>query len=118
VLGAASYSCYLIHPIALSAFGQVWSRLLPTNMAGLVSFSMLAVIGCCAAGIVLYVMMEAPLVRLQRLRRKSTSPEPLRLRPALRAVIALTSTWDKRAMIAPNTQRRGPRRSSRHRAEA
>jgi exopolysaccharide production protein ExoZ len=63
-LGDASYSLYLVHGLALSAFAQVWRRLAPDAVvANYAIFTVLAVTLACAAGLVVYELVEKPIAQ-------------------------------------------------------
>lgn len=65
LLGDASYSIYLVHGIALSAAGQVWRRLGLEALPGhLVLFILFAILAGIAAGVVVHLLIERPLLRL------------------------------------------------------
>lgn len=65
LLGDASYSIYLVHGIALSAAGQIWRRLGLEGLPGhLVLFIVFAIIVAVAAGVMVHLIIERPLLRL------------------------------------------------------
>lgn len=61
LLGDASFSLYLSHPIILSAFGQFWRKLDLGDGASMVWFCLIAVAGCIVFALVLYWTIEIPL---------------------------------------------------------
>ncbi|MFC0219985.1 acyltransferase family protein [Pseudochelatococcus lubricantis] len=70
LLASASYSLYLSHPLVLSAFGQLWRRIFPTNSDVLQwAFSLTAVAVCVLVAIVIYRTIERPLVTSRPLAR-------------------------------------------------
>lgn len=61
-LGDASYSIYLVHGIALSAYTQIWRIVLPQGTEqNLMAFTVSAVVACCLASIVVYEVVEKPI---------------------------------------------------------
>jgi exopolysaccharide production protein ExoZ len=71
LLGAASYSIYLSHPFAIAAAG----RLLPKS-AGMWPFAGAAVLASVVLGVIVYEMMERPLLKWLRTRALAPSPIP------------------------------------------
>jgi len=71
LLGNASYSLYLSHTIVLSAVGQLWRRfpldLIPGSLLVFV-FGCTAVASAIGVGVLIYVFIEVPMLRLGRLR--------------------------------------------------
>jgi len=66
VLGASSYSLYLVHPMCLAAMTRGWMTLGLTGEHNLLAFGIVAVVGCCLAGAAVFLLAEAPLQRLLR----------------------------------------------------
>lgn len=65
VLGDASYSLYLSHPIVLSAAGQIWLRLpLGPSLPAFAAFIVLATLLSAVIAVILYRCAERPLLRL------------------------------------------------------
>ena len=71
LLGNASYSLYLSHGLTLSVLGFFWARL-RLGGTGLAAgaFSMVAIIATCVVGALIYRLVEAPLTRMLRPRRR------------------------------------------------
>jgi exopolysaccharide production protein ExoZ len=70
LIGNASYSIYLVHPLALSAVGQLWRKLpLPAQYDhSAVALGLVAVMSSTLIGIVIYLLIEKPLLKLGGLR--------------------------------------------------
>lgn len=70
-LGDASYSLYVSHAFVLSAVSQAWRKLhldaLPGGQAG---FCLVAMLCALATGVIVYEMLEKPLIALFRKRRE------------------------------------------------
>lgn len=67
ILGDASYSIYLSHGIVLAAIARLWTQLAPSgSTAGVVMFGVVATAAATAAGVVLFLAVERPLVRRLR----------------------------------------------------
>jgi peptidoglycan/LPS O-acetylase OafA/YrhL len=65
LLGDASYSIYLLHGAVLSALGQFWREVGWAQIPGkVVLFSLNAVVAAGIAGIVVYLLVERPLLRM------------------------------------------------------
>ncbi len=64
-LGDASYSIYLSHAFVLSALSQGWRKLnLDSLPGGRVGFCVVGIVACAVAGLVVYYLMEKPLINL------------------------------------------------------
>jgi exopolysaccharide production protein ExoZ len=71
LLGNASYSLYLVHPFVLSALSQFWRKAhLDTLPGGLALFALLAVLLCSLLAVLSYRLVELPLARVLRGRRR------------------------------------------------
>jgi exopolysaccharide production protein ExoZ len=68
LLGAASYSLYLTHPIVLSAATRGWQATGWTGAAGLSAYGTATLAVCCIAAIVTWRLIEVPAMRLMRRR--------------------------------------------------
>jgi exopolysaccharide production protein ExoZ len=70
LIGNASYSIYLAHPVALSSVGQLWRKLpLPTQFdRSALALGFVAVMGATLSGIIIYLLIEKPLLKLGGLR--------------------------------------------------
>jgi exopolysaccharide production protein ExoZ len=67
-LGDASYSIYLTHLFTLGALREVWLHFVPERSSVLaMTFMILALIVCAAAGFVAYICIEKPLTARLRL---------------------------------------------------
>ncbi|RYD22095.1 MAG: acyltransferase [Spirochaetia bacterium] len=63
-VGDASYSIYLSHYMVMSAFGQVWRKLMPHFPDDATAFAVVSVTVCLSAGICVFWLVERPLTRL------------------------------------------------------
>jgi peptidoglycan/LPS O-acetylase OafA/YrhL len=67
LIGDASYSIYLSHPMMLSLVAQLWKRLpYGSGEAGLIAFSGMALVLSTVTGMLIHVFIERPLSRLLR----------------------------------------------------
>lgn len=77
LLGNASYSLYLSHTIVLSMIGQLW-RKFPLGLfpGALIVFGCLSIASAIAMGVLIYLYIEVPMLRLGRLQifRVTTPP--------------------------------------------
>jgi exopolysaccharide production protein ExoZ len=79
LLGNASYSVYLSHTIVLSAVGQLWRRLPFDLLPGaLAVFACTAAASAIGAGIIIYLYIEVPMLRIGRLRILKTGLQQVR----------------------------------------
>jgi peptidoglycan/LPS O-acetylase OafA/YrhL len=79
LLGNASYSLYLSHTIVLSAVGQLWQRL-PLDLipGATLVFGCTAAASTIAAGVLIYLFIEVPMLRLGKLRILGSKIRPER----------------------------------------
>jgi peptidoglycan/LPS O-acetylase OafA/YrhL len=64
LLGDASYSLYLVHPLVLSGLGLVWLHSgSGGGMFGLLAYGVLATLITCLAGVLCHALLEKPLIR-------------------------------------------------------
>ena len=64
-LGDASYSLYLSHAFVLSAVSQGWRKLhLDSLPGGQVAFCVVGIAACTVAGLLVYQLMERPLINI------------------------------------------------------
>jgi peptidoglycan/LPS O-acetylase OafA/YrhL len=63
-LGDASYSIYLTHSFLLGVSGRIWARLFGPAHAGW--FLLAMVVGCSFLGVVVYRLVEKPLLSALR----------------------------------------------------
>ncbi len=75
MLGDASYSIYLSHPILLSAFAQFWSKAGLSALPGSTPvFVALCVVVAALGGVMVYYAVELPLARALRRKRYTQIP--------------------------------------------
>jgi peptidoglycan/LPS O-acetylase OafA/YrhL len=67
LLGDASYSLYLVHPLVLSALSQIWRKIFIAGGGAVISFCIVSPIICAIAAVIAYRVIERPLTTfLQR----------------------------------------------------
>ncbi|MFC0219988.1 acyltransferase family protein [Pseudochelatococcus lubricantis] len=77
LLGDASYSLYLSHPLVLSAASRIWKQMgLPGIGAPAWTFVPAAMAACVAVAIALYLTVERPLATRRNLRRMPPPGRP------------------------------------------
>lgn len=68
LIGNASYSLYLSHPLALSLVDQVWRKSFLVSAPGtLIIFSCVAPVATVVMGVLMHLYVERPILRLARL---------------------------------------------------